>query len=301
MTAFCREKALPEFSPFGAAFHWDPGLVWLHASAEAGIALAYLAFPVLLAIFLSRKRETPYMSLFVTFALFGALGGAVHLVAIIEIWKPIFWTGAVLEALTALVSIATVVMLAPVLPKLMKLSNPIVDSLTALPNRLLFVDRVGLASARIKRENHELLAVLLLDIDGFKRVNDSLGFEAGDQLLVRVAKRLNHAVRAIDTVARFGGDEFVLLLERVEGPLYAKGVARRIISELERPFPFGEVNVQISASVGIVISDGTDTPDDLIGAADAAMYRAKQSHGGTFELYDKGWNTAEVLASGSGD
>jgi diguanylate cyclase (GGDEF)-like protein len=285
------------FFPFGAAFQWNPDLMRLHALSEAGIALAYLSFPILLVIFLNQRRDTPYLRLFLMFALFSALGGATHVVAIIEIWKPIFWADGLLKALTAVVSIATVIMLAPILPKLMKLSNPIVDSLTALPNRLLFVDRVGLASARIKRENRELLAVLFIDIDDFKRVNGSLGYDLGNQLLIRVAKRLNRTVRAIDTVARFGGDEFILLLERVDGPLYAKGVARRIISELERPFPFGEVNVQISASVGIVISDGTDSPADLISAADAAMYRAKQNQRGGVEIYDKSWTGAEAIAN----
>jgi diguanylate cyclase (GGDEF)-like protein len=280
----------PSFLPFGASYHWDPGLVWLHAISESALALAYLSFPVVVAIYLIRRRETPYLKLFVMFGLFSALGAATHAVGLVEIWQPIFWAGGVIEALAAVVSIATVVMLAPVLPKLMKLSNPIVDSLTALPNRLLFHDRVKLAIARIKRERRELLAILVVDIDGFKKVNDSLGHELGNQLLVRVAKRLDRSVRPIDTVARFGGDEFIVLLERVEGPLYAKGVARRMISELERPFPFGEVNVQISASVGIVISDGSESPDELICAADAAMYRAKQTKAGSFELYDKTWN-----------
>jgi diguanylate cyclase (GGDEF)-like protein len=139
-----------------------------------------------------------------------------------------------------------------------------------------------------------MLAVLFVDLDGFKRVNDSLGNEVGNQLLVRVANRLNRTVRTVDTVARFGGDEFILLLERIEGPLYAKAVARRVISELQRPFPFGEVNVQISASIGIVLSDGTETPEDLIAAADSAMFRAKQNQHGTFELYDKSWQPTAV-------
>jgi diguanylate cyclase (GGDEF)-like protein len=228
------------------------------------------------------------------FGAFIALGGVTHVIAIVNIWHPIYWVDGLVKAATAIVSVLTAITLAPILPKLIKLPNPILDGLTSLPNRLLFIDRLQLAMARMKRENRDMLAVLFVDLDGFKRVNDSLGNEVGNQLLVRVANRLNRTVRTVDTVARFGGDEFILLLERIEGPLYAKAVARRVISELQRPFPFGEVNVQISASIGIVLSDGTETPEDLIAAADSAMFRAKQNQHGTFELYDKSWQPTAV-------
>ena len=270
------------------------GLLWLNVVSDALIALAYFSLPILIAISLFRRRDTPYIWTFVMFGVFIALGGVTHVIAIINIWQPIYWVDGFVKAATAIVSVLTAVTLAPILPKLIKLPNPIHDGLTSLPNRLLFVDRLQLAMARMKRENRDMLAVLFVDLDGFKRVNDSLGHDVGNQLLVRVAKRLNHTVRNVDTVARFGGDEFMLLLERIEGPLYAKAIARRIISELQRPFPFGEVNVQISASIGIVLSDGTESPEDIIAAADSAMFRAKQNERGTFELYDKSWVPAAV-------
>jgi diguanylate cyclase (GGDEF)-like protein len=121
----------------------------------------------------------------------------------------------------------------------------------------------------------------------------------GDQLLVRVAKRLEKVVRAADTVARCGGDEFILLIERIEGPLYAKGVARRIISDLGRPFPFGEVNISLTASIGVVISDGAEGPEDLVAAADAAMCRAKELHRGGFELNDRSWRDPVAAPQGA--
>jgi diguanylate cyclase (GGDEF)-like protein len=272
----------------------QPGVLWLDVVSDALIALAYFSIPVLIAISLYRRRDTPYISTFVMFGVFIALGGVTHVMTIVNVWHPIYWVDGFVKVATAGVSLLTAFTLAPILPKLIKLPNPILDGLTSLPNRLLFVDRLQLAMARMKRENRDMLAVLFVDLDGFKRVNDSLGNDLGNQLLVRVAKRLNRTVRTADTVARFGGDDFVLLLERIEGPLYAKAIARRIISELQRPFPFGEVNVQISASIGIVISDGSESPEDLIAAADSAMYRAKQNERGTFEMYDKSWQPAAV-------
>jgi diguanylate cyclase (GGDEF)-like protein len=273
--------------PFRSAYQSDPRLLWLHVLSESGIALAYLSFPVLLVLFLRQRRDTPYLGLFRMFALFSALGGATHVVAILEIWRPIYWAEGMLQAMAAVVSIATVVMLAQVLPKIVRRSSPIADTLTALPNRLLFVDRVGLATSRIKRQNRDMFAVLSVDIDRFKRVNDTLGHDFGNKLLIRVARRLHRAVRPVDTVARFGGDAFIVLLERVDGPLYAKNAALRMISELQRPFPFGDVEVKISACIGIVVSDGTAGAEELIRAADEAMYRAKARGRGAIELYDE--------------
>jgi diguanylate cyclase (GGDEF)-like protein len=232
---------------------------------------------------------------FALVSIFIVLGATTHVLAILNVWLPLALLDGIVKAMTAIAAIVTVVVLAPLLPKLTKLPSPIADSLTSLPNRLLFVDRVGLALARMKRENRELLAILLVDLDGFRRVNDSLGHAVGDQLLVRVAKRLGKVVRAADTVARSGGDEFILLVERVEGPLYAKGVARRIISELERPFPFGEVQIALTASIGIVISDGSEGPEDLVAAAEASMCRAKELHRGGFELDDRSFREAPAV------
>jgi diguanylate cyclase (GGDEF)-like protein/PAS domain S-box-containing protein len=160
------------------------------------------------------------------------------------------------------------------------------DDLTGLPNRKLLVDRLRQALERTRRRRGRKVAVLFMDLDGFKVVNDSLGHEAGDLLLVIVAERLRRCLRPEDTLARFGGDEFVVLLESVEVPGEAVRVAQRITDELRRPFVLEGRELHVSASAGI--SSGTartKTPEDLLRDADTAMYRAKEGGGG-FRVFD---------------
>jgi diguanylate cyclase len=159
------------------------------------------------------------------------------------------------------------------------------DSLTGLPNRTLFMDRLRLALARVERGSR-CVAVLFLDLDRFKIVNDSLGHEAGDTLLSRVAERLGSLLRASDTVARFGGDEFVMLCDELGSEQEAVVVAERIVSELAKPHRVGDREIQVEASVGIAYGrDQTAVPEDLIRFADQAMFRAKQ-RGTAYELAD---------------
>ena len=152
------------------------------------------------------------------------------------------------------------------------------DPLTDLPNRGLFLERLAGALDRAPRTRG--VAVLLLDLDGFKGVNDRFGHETGDRLLVAVGERLRAGLRAEATVARLGGDEFALLLEDIEGA-EAVGVARRAGLLLGRPFGLGHEEVRIGASLGLAV-DGTGAtePRDLLRAADAALYRAKATRGG---------------------
>lgn len=157
------------------------------------------------------------------------------------------------------------------------------DPLTGLANRTLFWDRLSHAVARHGRRSRPL-AVLYVDLDGFKRVNDELGHEAGDHLLAAVAERLRASVRASETVARFGGDEFAVLLEDLE-PRSPQAVAERILESLASPFVVGTRTVSIGGTIGIVIGHGGDvyvTPEELMRQADRAMYAAKQAGGGTF-------------------
>ncbi|HEY5173351.1 MAG TPA: EAL domain-containing protein, partial [Acidimicrobiia bacterium] len=161
------------------------------------------------------------------------------------------------------------------------------DSLTGLANRALFVDRVTHALDRADRQAGPV-AVLFLDIDDFKVVNDSLGHPAGDALLIAVAERLKASIRPGDTVARFGGDEFALLLESGEMPKAAHVVASRVAEALNAPFPIGveDVSVSVSASIGIALGqppiDGTH---GLLRDADLAMYMAKHNGKGRFEMF----------------
>ncbi|HEX7299048.1 MAG TPA: EAL domain-containing protein [Solirubrobacteraceae bacterium] len=160
------------------------------------------------------------------------------------------------------------------------------DSLTGLPNRTLFLDRLGHALRRSRRRDARV-AVLFIDLDRFKVVNDSLGHEAGDRLLVEVAMRLSSTLRPSDTLARLGGDELTLLCEDVADEHAARAVAERLLDTFADPFAVQDGEAFLHASVGIALSrDGFETAEDLIRDADAAMYRAKE-RGHAFELFDE--------------
>jgi diguanylate cyclase (GGDEF)-like protein len=162
------------------------------------------------------------------------------------------------------------------------------DPLTGLPNRTLFLDRLEHALARARRSQSKL-AVLFLDLDDFKLVNDTRGHEAGDLLLVAMTPRLTAALRPGDTVARFGGDEFVVLCEDLVCDAAAIAIARRIGDACARPVRIGDQEHVITASTGVVIVDGgASTPSNVLRDADAAMYRAKAGGKGLVEVFDEG-------------
>jgi diguanylate cyclase (GGDEF)-like protein/PAS domain S-box-containing protein len=162
------------------------------------------------------------------------------------------------------------------------------DGLTGLPNRQLFMERLGQAQARARGRDSAGLAVLFLDLDRFKIVNDSMGHRAGDQLLVSIARRLERIRRAGDTVARLGGDEFAVLVEGVEDAEAAGRVADRVQRELSSPFEVNGQEVFTSASIGIALGGPTaQRSEDLVRDADTAMYRAKSqgsSHHAVFDI-----------------
>ncbi|MBV8982718.1 MAG: EAL domain-containing protein [Acidimicrobiia bacterium] len=162
------------------------------------------------------------------------------------------------------------------------------DALTGLPNRAMFQNRLEVALARAARRQRKI-AVLFVDLDRFKIINDSLGHEVGDDLLVTIAHRLRNAVRDEDTVGRLSGDEFTVLLEEVENDFEAAMVAQRIIDDVRQPVDLGGHQVFVGASVGIAVSQGgEDRAEDLLRDADLAMYRAKERGRSRYEVFEMG-------------
>jgi diguanylate cyclase (GGDEF)-like protein/PAS domain S-box-containing protein len=172
------------------------------------------------------------------------------------------------------------------------------DALTGMPNRLLFADRLAHALAGA-RSRGTLLAVLYMDLDRFKVVNDSLGHAAGDRLLVEVGERLQECIRPSDTAARLGGDEFTVLLEDLRSLEEATTVAERILAMLQQPLFLSGHELSVSASIGVVLSDGQHTaPGDVLRDADVAMYQAKATGRGQIAVFDQAMTERAVRRLG---
>jgi diguanylate cyclase (GGDEF)-like protein len=167
--------------------------------------------------------------------------------------------------------------------------NALHDPLTGLPNRVLFMDRLEHAIDVAQRHVESTCSVLYLDLDQFKVINDSLGHSVGDQLLIGIAQRMRMCLRLSDTVARFGGDEFVILLEDTLVPDDVIGCAGRILEKLKAPFQLQDRQVFISGSLGIVLNvNGYNLPEEIIRDADIAMYHAKALGKSRFEVFNSG-------------
>ncbi len=159
------------------------------------------------------------------------------------------------------------------------------DTLTGLPNRQMFVDQTQMALANAERRR-DRVGVLFVDLDGFKPINDRFGHAVGDAVLVAVAERLRHSARLGDTVARFGGDEFTVLLPNIESVVQAEAVARKLLSIMEEPFDVAGHSLVLSASVGVSVSvDGERSADQLLQHADSAMYRMKDEGRAGYRLW----------------
>src|SRR5712692_7914053 len=169
------------------------------------------------------------------------------------------------------------------------------DALTNLPNRTLLAENLKFVIERAKQHEDYQFAVLFLDLDRFKNVNDSLGHSIGDQLLIAMARRLEGCIREVDMVARLGGDEFAILLDGIPGSNEATNMAKRIQEKLQSPFNLSGHEVFTTTSIGIALSStGYDHPENMLRDADTAMYRAKAQGKACYEVFDKGMHANAV-------
>ncbi len=274
------------FLPHGYCFLWQPNLLWLHVISDGLIALAYYSIPITMFALLRRRRDLPFHWVIAMFGAFIVCCGTTHVLEIVNVWVPVYWIAGGVKALTAVVSLATGLLLLPAFPRLIRMPNPILDGLTGLPNRVLFMDRLQLALVRARRQSSNV-AVLFIDLDGFKDINDAFGHAFGDDLLIAVAARLRANLRAQDTVARFGGDEFVLLLDPVVDPAEGLSLASRIVADLRRPLEVRGREVAVGASMGIATSDGSEPVERLMQDADRAMYAAKARADEAYRVVDR--------------
>jgi diguanylate cyclase (GGDEF)-like protein len=170
------------------------------------------------------------------------------------------------------------------------------DDLTDLPNRALFMDRLQRAMVRMRQyHEHHYFAVLFLDLDRFKVINDSLGHVMGDRLLVEISGRLKSCLREIDTVARWGGDEFVVLVDRLGQHSEIISLTEKVLSTLRQPIYLGHREVFITSSIGIALSHPNyQRPEDLLRDADTAMYRAKEQGKDCYEIFNREMHTETI-------
>jgi len=161
------------------------------------------------------------------------------------------------------------------------------DELTTLPNRTLFIDRLNQSIKQLHR-NHKQMAVLFIDLDRFKSINESLGHETGDLMLIEIASRLQHSVRDTDSISRFGGDEFGILIDNISNVNIINDIIENIITHISQVFEINEHQLYITASIGISLYplDG-ETPNELLRNADSAMYKAKDEGRNTYQYYTK--------------
>jgi diguanylate cyclase (GGDEF)-like protein/PAS domain S-box-containing protein len=165
------------------------------------------------------------------------------------------------------------------------------DPLTDLPNRVLFMDRLRDAYYRGQHDGDATIAVLFLDLDDFKGVNETLGYRAGDLVLATVAGRVEQCLREEDTVARLGGDEFIVLLERIDSTEDATRTAEKILRALRKPFELGETERSLTVSIGVALSTPASEnvqPHDLLRFAELSMYRAKRNREASYSVFESG-------------
>jgi len=273
----------------------------VHALSDALTAAAYYSIPLSLLVFVRRRKTQGFHRVFVCFILFILLCGTGHL---LHIANYLFPTAAVRAAdetvrvFTAIVSAATAVLLWRMVPSALRIptvseleaANKEIlhlahhDPLTGLANRKLFDMRIDRALADAKAEGRRL-SVFFMDLDRFKAINDTYGHDVGDELLKAAAERISRCVRSDDTISRFGGDEFIVLLEHAD-KAETERVARMLLASFGDPFHIGGHEIRCTPSVGIsVFPDDGDAASILIKRADQAMYKAKEKGKFNFQFF----------------
>lgn len=295
-----------DFPPRWYCGTWTSGHGWLHICSDAAIFLAYMAIPCALIFFVRKRKDIPFPFLFYLFGAFIVACGVTHLMEAIIFWWPAYRFAGVLKLTTALISLTTVVALAPQIPKLLQLKGPKelenvirrrtdelrqlteTDELTGLSSRKVLEQCLQDAIDHHDRQSDHVFALLFLDFDRFKNINDSLGHDVGDQLLIAIADRLRGRTRRGDVVARFGGDEFVILSEGLHSDDEAYAAANRLEKSLEEPYGLAGQQLICTASIGVVTSSiGANCAKDVLRDADAAMYAAKGGGRGCVRMFDR--------------
>jgi diguanylate cyclase (GGDEF)-like protein len=278
------------FTVLVALVFQEPGLLRLHyidVISGAVIAVASLWLPISL-IYLVRQRKEPalriLLGLFCGFLISIGVTFMLRMLPLSGIWLYTLVAGS--QEVAAFMGIASAIMMMIQLPRFLKIPDPTADGLTGLCNRMKFDERLEQLLNRSQIDKSYHFAVLFIDLDGFKLVNDDLGHGVGDELLRAVSRRLRGTVRSRDLVARYGGDEFTVLLDGIPDLYFAETIATRIIDNVQQPFVINGHGVHVGASIGIVASGGDRNARQIIGAADQAMYRAKTSRRGSYEVWN---------------
>ncbi|MEQ9638604.1 MAG: GGDEF domain-containing protein [Alphaproteobacteria bacterium] len=299
------------FQPHGYCLLWRADLFWLHVVSDVLIVLAYFSIPAWLIYLASRRGDLIYAWVYYLFSAFIVGCGITHLFGIWTMWVPDYAAQGIAKALTAVISTVTAIVLWPLLPRLLampsraglervnrelvrevrerreaqealrqandELRRALHDDLTGVAGRSMLQDTWNKAIARALRESRAV-GLLMIDLDGFKAINDRLGHGVGDDVLRETAARLIGCVRASDTVARVGGDEFVVLLEMLREPDDTLQSVEKIRKALSRPFEFADGHVSVGASIGVALSTVGQANDlwQVLAQADADMYTKKQ-------------------------
>lgn len=273
----------------------EPSLLriqYVNLVSDAVLALASLWLTIALLGLLRRpERDTRiFLVMFCTFLISIGFTFLLRLFPAQPFWM--VEMNSVLQEIAAIAGLGAAVLMMAILPGIVRIPDPNADGLTGLSNRMRFDERLEQALTNERMDPTYRCAVLFIDLDGFKRVNDSHGHSAGDALLRAVASRLQKVVRSRDLVARYGGDEFTVLLDRVPDLDFAEKIAARIIETVQAPFSINNQPMSVGASIGIVTSSGKSNARQIIGAADQAMYRAKTTRPGSYEV----WSTAPLFS-----